>query len=706
MSFRLAKQIEAVDLNLDGTPDLVVASDVIDPNELLPDRDVAIRLGNGDGTFQPVMGLTAGDQSSETVTTDLNLDGIPDIAVANTGSDDVSVLLGNGNGTFQDQRRFAVGDLPFSIKSGDVNNDNIPDLITGNFGSLDISVLLGTGDGTFQPQQRFITGDKTNSIAIADLNLDGFQDVVALEEGATVIGRSSAMSVLLHVPEDFGTVAPTATVMLPSPDPLIEGSRVLATIDATDDVGVAFVEFLVDGQVVFRDTSGPPYEFTFTVPLGAVNVTFGARATDYAGNVGMATDLPVIVVPDPLPSISITDPPIGTTVIEGTTLTISADASDNVSVESVVFSLNGQAQPADTMPPYAIDAVVPSGSTTLTIEVTATDNLGQMRTDARDVNVIPDPLTTVIGTIVDPGDLPVEGATVTTIGGLSSTSNPDGTFSILGVPTIRGDIIATARATIGGSEFAGSSNPVAPVSGGNTDVGNIVIRSEELFSDPLDDTFGFSPVQHDIISVTVEPQDPNVLMTVTFADSIEPPDEEAQRSVFWRISFDLDQDEATGDSPFIDVVSPHGPTMLGEELSLTWFNAGESGVQASFDESSFTLTIPLELLGGDSNFNFAVLASSFFGEDNTDVAPNGGFYSIPSSLNSDGDLLLDMIEAPLGLNLFDSDTDEDGVPDDQEDTDGDGLSNIEEVTLGSDPGNPDTDGDGLLDAVDEAPLGP
>ena len=74
---------------------------------------------------------------------DFNDDGIPDLAVANSGSDDVSVLYGNRDGTFQTQRRFLVGRQPSSVAAGDINGDGIIDLVISDFGDDDISVLQG-----------------------------------------------------------------------------------------------------------------------------------------------------------------------------------------------------------------------------------------------------------------------------------------------------------------------------------------------------------------------------------------------------------------------------------------------------------------------------------------------------------------------------------------------------------------------------------
>ncbi len=64
----------------------------------------------------------------------------------------------------------------------------------------------------------------------------------------------------------------------------------------------------------------------------------------------------------------------------------------------------------------------------------------------------------------------------------------------------------------------------------------------------------------------------------------------------------------------------------------------------------------------------------------------------------DGDGLINSWEWRLGLNPNDPDTDNDGIPDGNEDADGDGLTNLQEiVTYGTDPLDWDTDDDGLGD---------
>jgi hypothetical protein len=161
--------VAIADLNSDGAPDLAVANSYSD--------DVSVLLGNGAGSFQAEQRFGTGWKPSSIAIADLNGDGAPDLAVATSENSEVSVLLGNGDGTFQAEQRFGAGTWPSSIAIVDLNGDGAPDLAVANGRSDDVSVLLGNGDGSFQTQQRFGTGRYPGSIAIADLNGDGAPDL-------------------------------------------------------------------------------------------------------------------------------------------------------------------------------------------------------------------------------------------------------------------------------------------------------------------------------------------------------------------------------------------------------------------------------------------------------------------------------------------------------------------------------------------------
>ncbi len=78
---------------------------------------------------------------------------------------------------FQAQQTYATAGGPYAVALGDLNDgDGIPDIAIADSGSKTVSVLLGNGNGTFQSQQTFATGDYVNSVAIGDVNGDEKND--------------------------------------------------------------------------------------------------------------------------------------------------------------------------------------------------------------------------------------------------------------------------------------------------------------------------------------------------------------------------------------------------------------------------------------------------------------------------------------------------------------------------------------------------
>ena len=197
--------VAVADVNGDGKPDLVVANWCADPN---CDGSVGVLLGNGDGTFQPVVTYrTGGLDAFAVAVADVNGDGkldalvITDVAVCKGTTCDypgsVGVLLGNGDGTFQRAVTYLSGGssippLSTLLTVADVNADGRPDLIVENSqccGSANgvLGVLLGNGDGTFQKVVTYKSGAGGwgTSVAVADMNGDGKLDVVATDQCAS-----------------------------------------------------------------------------------------------------------------------------------------------------------------------------------------------------------------------------------------------------------------------------------------------------------------------------------------------------------------------------------------------------------------------------------------------------------------------------------------------------------------------------------------
>ncbi len=175
------RSVAVGDLNRDAKPDLVTAN---------REGTASVLLGKGDGTFGARTDYATGIGASSVAIGDLNGDGSLDVVTANCGAypdyvGTVSVLLGNGDGTFRPMMNMAAGYATSAIAIGDLNGDGKADLVAANEGDAcdwpvyTISVFLGNGNGTFGAKTDYGTGMNPSSVAIGDLNSDGKLDLVA-----------------------------------------------------------------------------------------------------------------------------------------------------------------------------------------------------------------------------------------------------------------------------------------------------------------------------------------------------------------------------------------------------------------------------------------------------------------------------------------------------------------------------------------------
>jgi hypothetical protein len=185
------------------------------------------------------------------------------------------------------------------------------------------------------------------------------------------------------------------------------------------------------------------------------------------------------------PTVQITLPSNGNLVYEGAPLTIAVDAVDDITVASVRFSVDDQTVFTSTSAPYQYTFTVPTGVSALSLGAVARD-LGGNEGMAAPVSVMvaPDPLTRVIGQVVDTQGQPVQGAVATAPGGRTASTDADGRFQIIGVPTVLGQLIVQADYAVagGGNIRHGASAATAPVLAGVTDVGVITVIDAQFES--------------------------------------------------------------------------------------------------------------------------------------------------------------------------------------------------------------------------------
>ena len=131
--------------------------------------------GNGDGTFQSHVDYPAGDGPYGLAVADFNGDGKQDLAVATYYDNSISVLLGKGNGTFEAKKSYGAGVNPWGLAAADLNGDGKSEFSpAANSGSNTVTLLVNEGKGTFQGHSDISlgTGSIPFTVVIADLGAD------------------------------------------------------------------------------------------------------------------------------------------------------------------------------------------------------------------------------------------------------------------------------------------------------------------------------------------------------------------------------------------------------------------------------------------------------------------------------------------------------------------------------------------------------
>jgi len=138
----------------------------------------------------------------------------------------------------------------------------------------------------------------SSNSAVATVSPDGL--VTAAASGLALISafnEGTSGSITLQV-----GIAPTVAITSPVSGASVVAGATIPVITTTTGT-IAFVKFLVGGQVVFTSVTAP-YQFNFTVPLSVSSVTFGAIADDGFGNTGSAQPVQIAVTPDPLTTVT------------------------------------------------------------------------------------------------------------------------------------------------------------------------------------------------------------------------------------------------------------------------------------------------------------------------------------------------------------------------------------------------------------------
>ncbi len=272
--------VAIADLDGDGIPDLAVADSLT--------HSVSLWKGSGNGQFtlfskSPIT-LPPGTSGPYVIATgDLNGDKKIDLIVV--VKEAFYVYLGQGGGGFGPPTVYMPlnnGQIPVlgPLFVADVNGDNAPDVIVGSEGGLSGTVpyvFLNSNDGTGTLNQTTLPNGSLNFFTLADMNNDGYPDLI----GATTSGT---LQVLLNDHTGVFTAA-TSTYTLTAYDG--PNFAVIAAADFTGDnqidiavVGsssgkIALWILAGDGHGGFTTPAATPQVLQSLVTLGVRAPTLG-----------------------------------------------------------------------------------------------------------------------------------------------------------------------------------------------------------------------------------------------------------------------------------------------------------------------------------------------------------------------------------------------------------------------------------------------
>lgn len=260
------------DFNNDGFSDVVIAIAGIFPgNERL-----AIFEGKSGGGYQPaptILTLPLNSAPAALAVADFNGDSLPDIAVANSGTDDISVFLNTTAGPISFSPAAGspyglagTGTVPSALVVADFDGDGIRDIAVGNKGAdgggnYNVSIFPGMAGGTFgAPVAVNAFVGSINGLAQDNLNVNPRPElVVAGGGGLIVLDNTSTPGSFTFVAQPPLSDQATNSVAIG----FIDTDATLDIVSSANFPGGVIDVYQNQGNLVFLQAANGPFSANF-----------------------------------------------------------------------------------------------------------------------------------------------------------------------------------------------------------------------------------------------------------------------------------------------------------------------------------------------------------------------------------------------------------------------------------------------------------
>lgn len=267
------------------------------------------------------------------------------------------------------------------------------DTMSGSWTALNAYKSDGSKVPGFPKPTLFTGAFSTNTAAVADLDGDGLMELAWIDSLAQLYvydlsAPSTAVApwpMFQHDERHTGvslrtseTIPPTVTITSPAAGSHLAGT-VNVTAQASDNAGVANIELYKDNVLVGSSTGSTlNYEWNTTAEADGPH-TFVSKAYDVNGNVGSSSA--VFDADNTPPSAAAITAPSNGTVITGSAVTISANATDSSGIQKIDFYADGVLVGTDTSAPFTVNwNTINASNGSHSLHVVATDTAGNSTT--------------------------------------------------------------------------------------------------------------------------------------------------------------------------------------------------------------------------------------------------------------------------------------------------------------------------------------